>query len=275
MSDVPLLRLNDGHRIPQLGVGTLAVPDDQAQQVVTDALRAGYRHIDTASLYGNEAGVGRAVAGSGLARDDVFVTTKLHTPDQGYDATLRAFDRSLGLLGLDHVDLYLIHWPAPARGLYVESWRALVRIRDEGRARSIGVSNFREADLRRVIDDSGVVPAVNQVELHPTFAQEKLRAVHHELGILTEAWSPLGNGHDLEEPAVREVARERGRSPAQVVIRWHLQRGTALFPKSASRERLAENLDVFDFTLDADEMAALGRLDRGLRLGGDPARNND
>lgn len=275
MPVTPSITLNDGATIPQLGVGTLFLDDDSATELVAAAFEVGYRHVDTASLYGNELGVGRAIAASGLPRDEIFVTTKLHTPDQGYDAALRAFDVSLGRLGLDHVDLYLIHWPAPARDLFVESWRALVRIREEGRARSIGVSNFRPQDLTRIIDDSGVVPAVNQVELHPTFAQPELRAVHERLGIVTEAWSPLGAGHDLGNETVSAIAEHHGVAPAQVIIRWHLQNGVVVFPKSASRARLQQNFDVFGLELSAEEMEAIAALDRGQRLGGDPETNND
>ncbi|MFI1095629.1 aldo/keto reductase [Streptomyces sp. NPDC020917] len=256
--------------MPQLGFGVFQVPDDETAAAVGAALDAGYRSIDTASVYGNETGVGRALAASGLPREELFVTTKVWNADQGHDSTLRAFDASLARLGLDHVDLYLIHWPAPAQDRYLDTWRALRALLADGRVRAIGVSNFQPAHLRRLIEDGGVVPAVNQVELHPGLQQRELRAVHAEFGIVTEAWSPLAQGALLDEPALAAIARKHGRTPAQVVLRWHLQLGTVVIPKSVTPARIRENLDVFGFALDDADLAAIAGLDRGLRTGPDP-----
>ncbi|NYV73680.1 aldo/keto reductase [Streptomyces sp. UH6] len=267
---VPTVTLNNGVAIPQLGFGVFQVPDEDTTAAVTAALRAGYRSIDTAAIYGNEAGVGKALAASGLAREELFVTTKLWNADQGYDATLRAFDESLAKLGLDHVDLYLIHWPTPARDLYLDTWRAFERLVADGRVRAAGVSNFQPAHLRRLLDHSSLVPAVNQVELHPGLQQAELRAVHAELGIATEAWSPLAQGAVLGEEPIVTLARRYGRSPAQIVLRWHLQLGNVVIPKSVTPARIGENIDVFDFALTDEEMASLTALDRGLRTGPDP-----
>ncbi|WP_166028486.1 aldo/keto reductase [Streptomyces chilikensis] len=267
---VPAVTLNNGVTIPQLGFGVFQVPDEDTTAAVTAALRAGYRSIDTAAVYGNEAGVGKALAASGIAREELFVTTKLWNADQGYDATLRAFDESLAKLGLDHVDLYLIHWPTPARDRYLDTWRALERLAADGRARAVGVSNFQPAHLRRLLEHSSLVPAVNQVELHPGLQQAELRAVHGELGIATEAWSPLAQGAVLGEEPIVTLAQRYGRSPAQIVLRWHLQLGNIVIPKSVTPSRIAENIDVFDFALTDEEMASLAALDRGLRTGPDP-----
>jgi 2,5-diketo-D-gluconate reductase A len=271
MTTEPRMTLNDGREMPQLGFGVWRVPEDEAATVVGAALAAGYRLVDTAMIYGNEAGVGAALAASGLPRDAVFVTTKLWNGDQGFDSTLRAFDASLGRLGLEAVDLYLIHWPCPAKGLYLDTWKALVRLREDGRARSIGVSNFTPETLRRIVDVTGVVPAVNQIELHPRFQQRAMRALHAELGIVTQSWSPLGRGHLDANPKLAEIAAAHGKSWAQVVIRWHLQSGLAVIPKSATPARIAANRDVFDFTLTEPEMAAIGGLqDPGGRGGSHP-----
>ncbi|GAA4843071.1 aldo/keto reductase [Saccharopolyspora rosea] len=267
---VPSTTLNNGVEIPQLGFGVFQVPDAETTAAVAAALQAGYRSIDTAAIYGNEAGVGRALAESGIARDDLFVTTKLWNADQGYDTTLAAFDRSLGELGLDHVDMYLIHWPTPARDRYLETWKAIEKLVADGRVRAAGVSNFQPAHLRRLLDNSAVVPAVNQVELHPGLQQRELRAFHAEHGIATEAWSPLAQGALLREGALTEIADRHGKSPAQVVLRWHLQLGNIVIPKSVTPSRIRENIDVFDFTLSEDEMAAIAALDRGMRTGPDP-----
>ncbi|MFI6574207.1 aldo/keto reductase [Nocardiopsis sp. NPDC050513] len=267
--------LNDGHTMPQLGFGVWQVSDDDAQKAVATALEAGYRSIDTAKLYANEAGVGRAVAQAGLPREDLFLTTKLWNDDQGFDRALRAFDASLDRLGTEYVDLYLIHWPTPARGLYTETWRALERIRSEGRARSIGVSNFTADHLDRLAAEADVVPAVNQIELHPYLAQNAMRAANAAHGVLTEAWSPLGQGRGLlEDPVLTALADRHGKSAAQVVLRWHLQLGNAVIPKSVTPERIRENIDVFDFELGADDMAAVSSLDRDGRIGPDPATFN-
>ncbi|WP_037605975.1 aldo/keto reductase [Streptacidiphilus rugosus] len=267
---VPTVTLDNGVAIPQLGFGVFQIPDDETTAAVTTALEAGYRSIDTAAIYGNEAGVGRALAASGLPREELFVTTKLWNADQGYDATLRAFDASLAALGLDHVDLYLIHWPAPARDLYPDSWRAIARLTAEGRVRAAGVSNFQPAHLRRLIDGSGLVPAVNQIELHPGLQQSELRAFHAAHGIATEAWSPLAQGAVLDDAVVTAIAARTGKSPAQVVLRWHLQLGTIVIPKSVTPSRIRENLDVFDFALTDADLSALSTTDRSLRTGPDP-----
>ena len=266
----PTVTLNNGIEIPQLGFGVFQVPDPETAAAVTSALEAGYRSIDTAAIYGNEAGVGQALAASGIARDELFVTTKLWNADQGYDATLKAFDASLAKLGLDFVDLYLIHWPTPARDLYRESWRAIEKLAGEGRVRAAGVSNFQPAHLRRLLDDSSLVPAVNQIELHPGLQQRELRELHTELGIATEAWSPLAQGAVLGEPVLTSIAERYGKSPAQVVLRWHLQLGNVVIPKSVTPARIRENADVFDFALTDEEMTAIAGLDRGLRTGPDP-----
>ncbi|MFI2610995.1 aldo/keto reductase [Kitasatospora sp. NPDC018619] len=267
---VPTVKLNNGVEIPQLGLGVYQVPDERTPAVVASALEAGYRSIDTAAAYGNEAGVGRALAAAGLARRELFVTTKLWNADQGYDATLRAFDASLARLGLDHLDLYLIHWPAPERDLYLDSWRAVERLVGEGRVRAAGVSNFQPAHLRRLLDNSPLVPAVNQVELHPGLQQAELRAFHARHGIATQAWSPLAQGAVLDDPAITAVAQRTGRSPAQVVLRWHLQLGTVAIPKSVTPARIRQNLDVLDFELTEQDMAAIAATDRGLRTGPHP-----
>ncbi|WP_442958385.1 aldo/keto reductase [Phenylobacterium sp.] len=266
------LTLNDGRMIPQVGLGVWRTPADDAAVVVRTALEAGYRAVDTAAIYGNEAGVGEGVRASGLPRDEVFVTTKLWNESQGYDRALRAFDKSVERLGLDHVDLYLIHWPCPQQGLYLESWKALIRLREEGRARSIGVSNFAAEHLERIISETGVVPAVNQIELHPRFQQASLRAANAAAGVLTESWSPLGQGQILEDPIIAGLAAKHGVTPAQVVIRWHVQLGLIVIPKSVTPARIVQNLDVFGFALDTNDMAAMASLDtENGRIGPDPA----
>lgn len=270
MSTAPTVTLNNSVTIPQLGFGVFQVPDDETTAAVASALEAGYRSIDTAAVYGNEAGVGRALAESGLPRDELFVTTKLWNADQGYDATLAAFDASLAELGLDHVDLYLIHWPTPARDLYVDTWRALEKLLADGRIRAAGVSNFQPAHLRRLREESSLVPAVNQIELHPGLQQSELRAVHAEYGIATEAWSPLAQGALLDEPALAALAERHGKTPAQVVLRWHLQLGNIVIPKSVTPARIRQNIDVFGFELSAADMDSIAGLDRGLRTGPDP-----
>jgi diketogulonate reductase-like aldo/keto reductase len=258
--------------MPQLGFGVWQIPDGEATQAVRTALAAGYRSIDTAAIYGNEEGTGKAIATSGIARDEIFVTTKLWTGAQGYESTLQAFDASLKKLGLDYVDLYLIHWPAPSRNAYVDTYRAFEKIYADGRAKAIGVSNFLPEHLRRLADETSVVPAVNQIELHPQLQQAGSRAFHAERGIITEAWSPLGQGKGLlEVPTVVAIAQKHGKSPAQAVLRWHLQLGNMVIPKSVTPSRIEENIDVFDFELDADDLAALAALDEGRRLGDDPA----
>ncbi|MGW4808136.1 aldo/keto reductase [Kitasatospora sp. NPDC004272] len=271
---VPNVTLNNGVEMPQLGFGVFQVPDEETTAAVAAALEAGYRSVDTAAVYGNERGVGKALAASGLPREELFVTTKLWNADQGHDATLRAFDASLDRLGLEYVDLYLIHWPTPARDLYAESWRAIERLAAEGRIRAAGVSNFQPAHLTRLIEAGGLVPAVNQVELHPGLQQAELRAFHAAHGIATEAWSPLAQGAVLDDPAITAIAERTGKSPAQVVLRWHLQLGNLVIPKSVTPARIRQNLDVFDFALTDEDTAAIAATDRGLRTGPDPDRFN-
>lgn len=267
----PALRLATGAEIPQLGLGVFGVPHDRTAATVKLALSLGYRSVDTAAAYGNEDAVGAALADSDLAREEVFVATKLWNDDQGYERALRAFEASLGRLGLDYLDLYLIHWPAARRDRYLETWKALERLLAEGRVRAIGVSNFQIHHLERLLGEGDVVPAVNQIELHPRLQQEELRAFHARHGIVTEAWSPLAKGRELlEEPAIREIAAAHGRSPAQVILRWHLQLGNVAIPKSATPERIAENIDVFDFELGEEELERMASLDSDGRTGPHP-----
>jgi 2,5-diketo-D-gluconate reductase A len=265
------IELVDGRAIPQLGFGVFQVPPEDTASALAHALRIGYRSVDTAAAYRNERGVGEAVRDSGLGREDVFVTTKLWNNSHGRDTALEAFEKSLARLGLDYVDLYLIHWPVPTRDLYEETWQALTELHEQGRARSIGVSNFEIDHLERIIEASGVVPAVNQVELHPRFQQTELRRFHAEHSIATEAWSPLAQGAVLDDEAVVELASAHGKTPAQIVLRWHLQLGNVVIPKSVTPERIEENFDVFDFELDDDAMGRLEALDEGGRIGPDPA----
>ena len=262
--------LHDGRSIPQLGFGLYKVPDADAPGVVEVAIAAGYRHLDDAKLYENERGVGDGIRASGIDRNELFVTTKVWNADHGFDRTLAAFDASLERLGLDEVDLYLIHWPAPHQDLYVETWRALIRLREEGRARSIGVSNFHVHHLERIIDETGVVPVVNQVELHPWLQQRELRAFHAEHGIVTEAWSPLARGRAITDETLARIGARYGKNEAQVAIRWHLQVGNVTIPKSVTPDRIRANTQVFDFELDADALAAIDVLDADFRTGRDP-----
>lgn len=270
-TEVPVLALHDGVEIPQLGFGVFQIPPEETQEKVEEALGAGYRHVDTAAAYGNEAGVGAAIAASGVRREDVFVTTKLWNSEQGHDSALRAFDASLERLGTGHVDLYLIHWPQPGRDLFLDTWRAFERIQEEGGARSIGVSNFRVEDLERLEAEAEQRPTVNQIELHPRFQQAELRAWHAEHDVATEAWSPLAQGDLLEDGTIETIAAHHDRTPAQAILRWHLQVGNVVIPKSSNPERIRENFEVFDFTLSEDDMAALARLDTGERIGPDPS----
>ncbi|MGA5096289.1 aldo/keto reductase [Streptomyces lavendulocolor] len=271
MSKVPSITLNNGVSMPQLGFGVWQVPDDEAAKAVGTAIEAGYRSIDTAAIYENEKGTGEAIASSGLPREELFVTTKLWNSEQGHDATLRAFDESLARLGLDYVDLYLIHWPVPSKDLYADTYKAFEKIYADGRAKAIGVSNFLPEHLERLLGETSVVPVLNQIELHPQFQQAEARAFHARHDIATEAWSPLGQGRGLlEVPTIVAVARKHGRTPAQVVLRWHLQLGNVVIPKSVTPSRIQENIDVFDFELDADDLAAFAALDEGRRLGPDP-----
>jgi 2,5-diketo-D-gluconate reductase A len=273
-SPVPVVTLRDGEAIPQLGFGVFQVPPEDTADVVTRALQAGYRHIDTASAYRNEAGVGQAVRAAGLAREEVFITTKLWNADQGHDSAKRALRASLDRLEMEHVDLYLIHWPAPAKDRYVETWKAFIELQQEGLTRSIGVSNFQQAHLERLIAETGVTPVINQIELHPYLQQAGLRREHAEHDIVTEAWSPLAQGAVLDDPAIVDVARAHGVTPGQAVIRWHLQLGNVVFPKSVTQSRIEENFDVFGFTLTDEQMASIEALDRGERIGFDPDEFN-
>ena len=271
MPDVPDLTMNDGRSIPQLGFGVFQIPQDETEVAVTAALQAGYRLIDTAQGYQNEEGVGAALAASDVSRDDVFVTTKLTNSEQGYDKTMAAFDASMTKLGIDVLDLFLIHWPQPMFDQYLDSWRAFEKLQADGRIRSIGVSNFEVEHLDRLAAETSVVPAVNQIELHPQFPQAELRAYHAEHGILTESWGPIGQGKGLlENEHIRAVAEKVGRTPAQVVLRWHLQLGLVVIPKSVTPSRIQENIQLFDFTLDDDDMAAIAKVETGERLGPDP-----
>ncbi|NUP65873.1 MAG: aldo/keto reductase [Nonomuraea sp.] len=268
------LMLNtDGVQIPQLGFGVWQVPADEAETAVTTALRAGYRHIDTAAAYENEEGVGRAVRAAGVPREKVFVTTKLWNGD--HTRAEAAFDESLARLGLDYVDLFLIHWPVPEQDRYVQAWRAFEKIYRDGRAKAIGVSNFTIEALTRLMDETDITPSINQIELHPYFQQREMRAFHEANGILTEAWSPLGQGKGLlADPALIVLSEKYGRTPAQIVLRWHLQLGNVVIPKSVTPSRIEENIDVFGFILDAEDMAAIGAMNAGRRIGPDPASFN-
>ncbi|TQK20709.1 2,5-diketo-D-gluconate reductase A [Microbacterium sp. SLBN-154] len=266
--------LNDGHRMPRVGLGVYKMTDDEAAAAVAVALDAGYRGIDTAAMYGNEAGVGAALAASDVPRGEVFVATKVRFEDNGYDSTLRAFDDSLVKLRTDYLDLYLIHWPAPLRDRYVEAWRALIRLREEGRARSIGVCNFHPEHLDRIVAETGVIPAVHQVELHPRFPQHRVRAYDANLGIITQAWSPLARGRLLDEPVLTRIARAHGVTPAQVVLRWHLENDITVIPKSVNPDRIRQNLDLFGFSLTSADHRAIADLETGERTGVDPNDRN-
>jgi 2,5-diketo-D-gluconate reductase A len=270
VADVPNVGLSDGVEIPQLGFGVFQVPPDETQRAVETALASGYRHVDTAAAYRNERGVAAGIAASGLPREEIFVTTKLWNTEQGFDSTLAAFERSLEALDTGHVDLYLIHWPVPSRDLYLDTWRAFERIAAEGGSRSIGVSNFRIADLERLQREAERQPTINQIELHPLLQQAELRAWHAAHGIATEAWSPLAQGQVLEDETLVTIAAHHGRSVAQVILRWQMQLGNVAIPKSATPARIVENLDIFDFELTADDLAAIARLEAGHRTGPDP-----
>jgi 2,5-diketo-D-gluconate reductase A len=269
MTPPPTVELLDGNSIPQLGLGTWPLDDDEVQVAIGAALESGYRLIDSAARYDNERGVGRAVADSGVPREQIVVTTKLPGADHGYEAALAGFEESRRRLGLEYVDLYLIHWPLPAVGRFVDTWRAFVHLREEGLVRSIGVSNFTPDQIERIVEATGVWPAVNQVELHPEFAQPELREWHAAHGVAIESWRPLGRGI-LDRPEIERIAAAHGRTPAQVVLRWHTQLGLIAIPKSASPERIAQNIAIFDFELSEAELAEIASLDGDNRLGGDP-----
>lgn len=265
-----LLKLNDGNKIPSLGLGIWQIPAASTGQAVAQAIGLGYRLIDGAAIYGNEEGLGEGIRTSGHDRESLFVTTKVWNDRQGYDATLRAFDESVERLGLNP-DLVLIHWPCPAKNLYIDTWRALIRLQQDGRVRSIGVSNFGPEQLERLIGETEVTPVVNQIELHPRFQQTELRALHDRLGIVTQSWTPLGKGTAFDAPAIAEAALRHGKTPAQVILRWHVQLGLSAIPRSTRLQGQMENRDIFDFALTEDDMAAIAALDDGRRLGPDPA----
>ncbi|MFL0690956.1 MAG: aldo/keto reductase [Agrobacterium tumefaciens] len=271
MTDQTHIALNDGARIPQVGLGVWQTPNDEAAPAVKAALSAGYRHVDTAAVYENEEGVGEGIRQSGIDRSEIYLTTKLWNTEQGYEQTLKAFDASLKRLGTDYVDLYLIHWPSAHRGLFVDTWKAFVKLKEEGRAKSIGVSNFYPEHIEKIIAETGVTPVINQIELHPDFQQRKARAFHEKHGIATQSWSPLGQGKLLGHPAIADIAAKLGRTPAQVIIRWHIDNGLVVIPKSVTPSRISENFKVFDFKLSAEDLDTLNGLDdAGARIGPDP-----
>lgn len=271
MADQTHIALNDGARIPQLGLGVWQTPNDEAAPAVKAALSAGYRHVDTAAVYENEEGVGEGIRQSGIDRSEIYLTTKLWNTEQGYDQTLKAFDASLKRLGTDYVDLYLIHWPSAHRGLFVDTWKAFVKLKKEGRAKSIGVSNFYPEHIEKIIAETGVTPVINQIELHPDFQQREARAFHEKHGIATQSWSPLGQGKLLGHSAIADIAAKLGRTPAQVIIRWHIDNGLVVIPKSVTPSRISENFKVFDFKLSAEDLDTLNGLDdAGARIGPDP-----
>lgn len=271
MTNYPTLKLNDGRQIPQLGFGTYQIEDDNAAETVQTAIDIGYWLIDTAAVYQNENGVGKGVSDW----SDIFLTTKIWNDSQGYDRTLRAADKCLERLGREHVDLLLVHWPCPDKGLFVGTWRALIALRDDGKAKSIGVSNFREEDLKHIVDETGVVPVLNQIELHPSFQQRALRAVHDEMGVVTQSWSPLGRGDGMSNDTIRAVAEETGRPASAVILRWHLQHGLAPIPKASSRDHIAANFEALEFELSSDQMDRIDALDNpDGRMGPKPADVN-
>lgn len=271
MTTIPTVTLSDDHPMPQLGFGVWRVEDSAAEPAVLEALKVGYRSIDTAAMYQNEEGVGRALAATDVPRSEIFLTTKLDNDSHGRDATLRAVDESLRKLGTDYIDLYLIHWPQPTLNKFVETWQAMVEVRDAGRIRSIGVCNFTEEYLQRIIDASGVAPVLNQIELHPYLQQQHMREANQSRGIFTEAWSPLGQGGDvLADPVITSIAEKRGATAAQVILAWHLAIGNIVIPKSVTPSRIAENFAAADVTLSDADLSDIAALDRGGRLGPDP-----
>ena len=274
MASVPTISLNNGVEIPQLGFGVFQIPPDETVKATTTALDIGYRHIDTAQMYGNEREVGRAVRESGIPRDEVFVTSKLNNNRLERDDILRSFDTSLTDMGFDYLDLFLIHWPLPAVSDFVARWKVMEEIYASGRVRAIGVSNFQPHHLRTLFAASEVRPAVNQIEVHPYLVQDELRALDAEHQIVTEAWAPIAKGRVNDDPAIREIAAQVGRTPAQVTLRWHVQRGDVVFPKSVTRSRIEENFGIFDFELDESAMAAISGVNRDERTGPDPDQFN-
>lgn len=276
MADIPQIKLSDGRSIPQLGFGVWQVPDGAVTVAVAEALKAGYRSIDTAQGYGNEPGVGKAIAESGIGRDELFITSKLRTRDQGYDATLKSFMGSLDRLELDYLDMFLIHWPVPAHDKYADSWKAFVQLQKDGRIRSIGVSNFLPEHVDRIVAETGVTPAVNQIEVHPEYQQRDVRDFHKQHGIAIESYSPLGSGAVIDNAQIARIAEKHGKSPAQAIIRWHIQEGLIVIPKSTHAERIRANIDVFDFELDDADMQTIAGLDKADgKQGGQPATMNN
>jgi 2,5-diketo-D-gluconate reductase A len=272
---VPTIALNNGVHIPQLGFGVFQIDPDETKEATLTAFEVGYRHIDTAQMYGNEEGVGQAIAASGLDRDDLFITSKLNNGFHAHDDALAEFDKTLERLGLEKIDLFLIHWPLPGIDVdFVETWKALEEIYASGRARSIGVSNFQPTHLRRVVQEADVVPAVNQIEVHPFLTQDDVRAVNAEHGVATEAWSPIAKGQVLDNPVITGIANDHDKTPAQVVLRWHVQRGDIVFPKSVTRERVEENFDIFDFELSQSEIGFISALNKNERTGPNPDEFN-
>ena len=271
---VPNITLNNGITIPQLGFGVFQVPPEDTREATLTAFEVGYRHIDTAEMYGNEKGVGEAVRDSGIPRDDIFITSKLNNGFHDYDDALKALDGTLADLGVEQIDLFLIHWPLPEVGDYVQTWKALEKAYADGKARAIGVSNFQQAHLQRLFDETDVVPAVNQIEVHPYLSQNPLRAFNSEHGIATEAWSPIAQGKVTDDPVITEIAKSKDRSPAQVTLRWHIQRGDIVFPKSVTRSRVEENFALFDFTLSPEDMAAIDGMNKDRRRGPNPDEFN-
>ena len=268
---IPTIKLNDHSSIPQLGFGLYLIPDDEANTAVQQAFKAGYRSIDSAQIYQNEAGLGRAIKEGGIKRDELYITTKIWNSEQGYDTTLKSFDVSMNKLGLEKLDLLLIHWPSAHRGLYVDTWKAMIQLQRNGRVKSIGVSNFAIEHLTQILDATSVVPVINQIELHPHFQQKELRAFHEKNNIKTEAWSPLGQGKVIADPVVKTIAEKHKKSPAQIILRWHMDSGLIAIPKSVTPSRIQENIQIFDFKLDADDMRAMEKIDnKSGRIGPDP-----
>ena len=274
MTQVPIITLNNGVEIPQLGFGVFQIPPAETKKATLDALEVGYRHIDTAEMYGNEKEVGEAIAESGLNREDVFVTSKLNNGFHEHDAALTAFDGTLAALGFEYIDLFLIHWPLPAVGDFVETWKALEEIHQSGRARAIGVSNFQPAHIRRLLDETDTVPAVNQIEIHPYLTQDDVRAFDFDNDIANEAWSPIAQGGVLGDPVIQKIASRLGKTSAQVTLRWHIQRGDIVFPKSVTLGRVVENFELFDFELTDDDVAAISALNKNERTGPNPDEFN-
>ncbi|SJL84496.1 aldo/keto reductase [Vibrio palustris] len=274
MTSAARIQFHDGHSIPQLGLGVWKASNEQAALAVKEAIQCGYRHIDTAAIYGNEEGVGEGIRQSGISREDLFLTTKVWNDAQGYDAAWEAIKQSLKKLGTDYVDLLLIHWPRPNKCLYVETWQALIEMQKQGLVKSIGVSNFTEGHLKHLVADTGVKPVINQIELHPYMQQQAMQQAHESMGVVTESWSPLAQNNALSDSVIETIAKKHGKTPAQIIIRWHIESGNVVIPKSVTPSRIKENGDVFNFSLDQDDITAIASLERGERLGPDPETFN-